>query len=57
MQRRVCAAENDPASDQFQHEPMVAAPPILVTRAAAEKPAASEDFSADDDTLDEDVPF
>ena len=26
-------------------------------QAAAEKPAASEDFSADDDTLDEDVPF
>jgi single-strand DNA-binding protein len=25
--------------------------------AAAEKPAASKDFSADDDTLDEDVPF
>jgi single-stranded DNA-binding protein len=24
---------------------------------AAEKPAASEDFSADEDTLDEDVPF
>ena len=26
-------------------------------QAAAEKPAGSEDFSADDDTLDEDVPF
>jgi len=26
-------------------------------QAAAEMPAASEDFSADEDTLDEDVPF
>ena len=26
-------------------------------QASAEKPAANEDFSADDDTLDEDVPF